>query len=316
MLYATDKSRRKNAIVFCIDATYLPFALHLAAQIHFHEPHREYDFVLLSDADLVIPPSLDYLRVKTYPALKDSAYDKLDASHLPRSTYLRLWAPLILSQDYDRILYLDSDMAAEGGGFGALLRTDLQGNVLAAVRDVQQWYRPERQVAEFKLAGRPLRRYFNAGLMLIDVDQYRREDILGKALDMAQKNPQWVRHHDQSLLNLVLDGNWTELSPIWNWQWPLKYPLFGDWLDIRLNHFIGADKPWNDINGHAPSRYYNSYRCFFAAHFPRYTPPQRREFKVLHDVSHLTWLLLRFVFLRRKLLRFTDKFKSPYMTLK
>ena len=316
MHYPTDKSRRKNAIVFCVDAAYLPFALHLAAQIHFHEPHRDYDFVLVSDTELNIPPSLDYLKVKTYPALRDKAYDNLQPLHLPRSTYLRLWAPLLLSQDYERILYLDSDMTAEGGGFSKLLRIDLKGNVLAAVRDVQQWYRPQRQVAEFRLAERPLRRYFNAGLMLIDVDQYSREDVLGRSLHIAKHHPQWMHHHDQSLLNLVLDGNWTELSPIWNWQWPLKYPLFGDWLDIRLNHFIGGDKPWNDINGHAPSRHYNSYKSFFEAHFPNYLPPRRREFKTLHDTKRIIWLLMRFVFLRGKLLRFTDKFKSPYMTFK
>lgn len=308
------KRQKRKAIVYCVDPPYLPYALFLASQIHFHEPQRDFDFCLISDQTLDIPDSLSYLNIRLYQPLNDPAYDRLLTTHLPRSAYLRMWAPLILSEDYDRILYLDSDMFAEGNGFSELFDVDLKGCAIGAVLDVQQWYRPNRLVKEFELAGRPAQPYFNSGVLLIDTAAYRHENILTRALEIEQTHPDWVRHHDQSLLNLATEGRWTQLSPLWNWQWPIKYPLFSDWLDIRLHHFIGGIKPWKDPNGIAPARYYLAYKAFFKAHFPYIKAPLQREFKELNETKRLLWLFLRFAVMRGKVMKYIKQFPDPYST--
>ena len=312
MTYTQPKTTSRHAVVLCVDPAYLPYALFLASQIHFHDPNRDFDICLLSDAELIIPETLAYLNIRLYQPLNDPAYDRLSTTHLSRSTYLRMWAPLILSNDYDRILYLDSDMYCEGNGLSQLFGVNLKGRAIGAVLDVQQWYRPNRLIKEFQLADMPAHPYFNGGMLLVDTAAYRKQDILGKALAIEAAHPDWVRHHDQSLLNLVLQGNWTQLSPVWNWQWPLKYPLFTDWQEIRIQHFIGALKPWHDTEGQMPSRYYLGYKAFFEAHFPWLPQLPARKMEMLSDRKQLLWFALRFAVMRAKLLRYCQQFPTAF----
>ncbi|MFC0281392.1 glycosyltransferase family 8 protein [Falsigemmobacter intermedius] len=305
-------SRFRKALVLCVDQPYLPFALFLMRQIDYHEPEREFDFVLMSDSPLTIPSAFDGLKIKVLPPLESEAYGKQKITHLARSAYLRLWAAEALAGIYDRILYLDSDMFADGGGFSRLMDTDMQGCAIAAVRDVQQWYRPHRDVEEFRRAGRKGRRYFNSGLLLIDVARYQADGVLNKALEIASRHPEWVRHHDQSLLNLAVDGNWVELSPVWNWQWPIKYQLFGDWCGVRLNHFIGWYKPWMDRDGLCAARFVLNYESFLSRHFPEtlYAPPEKPS--LLYGGKRYWKMVLRFFALRGKLLNYLKEFPDPF----
>lgn len=304
--------RHRKALVLCVDTAYLPYALFLADQIHQKEPSRDYDICLLSDAALQIPPNFTHLNITVFPPLEDDDYQRLNVTHLARSAYLRMWAPRMMAQDYDRILYLDSDIFADAAGLSRLFDIEMGGKAIAAVRDVQQWYRPQRNVKEFALAGKPLRPYFNSGVLLIDTAQYLDQRVLERALEIAKNHPERILHHDQSLLNLTLDGDWLELSPVWNWQWPWKYPLFTDWAGPRLLHFIGERKPWNDPQGYCPKRFPMAYAAFFEHYFPERTPVPAQMVSVLHAPRRLAWLALRFLALRPRLLRYLDRFPDPY----
>lgn len=314
MTISSPTPGHRKAVVLCVDQAYLPFALFLMRQIDFHEPDRTFDFVLMSDSELRIPAEFSELKIRVLPPLANTDYEEQKITHLSRSTYLRLWAPGALAADYDRILYLDADMFADAGGFSRLMETNMQGLPIAAVRDVQQWYRPKRDVEEFRRAKRKGRRYFNGGLLLIDVAQFIEQDILNQALEIARSHPEWVRHHDQSLLNLAVDGKWLELSPVWNWQWPIKYPLYGDWTGARLHHFIGWYKPWADRNGLCAARFTTSYETFLIRHFPE-TPRALSEKPSLLEGGKRYWkTILRFFALRRSLLRYLRDFPDPWST--
>lgn len=304
--------KMRKAVVFCVDSTYFPYALFLADQLHHKEPHRDYDICLVSASALEIPEEFAYLNLKIPPPLDAEDYKKINVTHLPRSAYLRMWVPHILGQDYDRIIYLDSDIFADAAGLSRLFEVDMRGKSVAAVRDVQQWYRPTRNVKEFELAGRPLRLYFNSGFLLIDPVRYREDRVLERALAIGVAHPEWVLLDDQSLLNLALDGDWLELSPVWNWQWPWKYPLFTDWVGPRLLHFIGPMKPWNDPKGFSPKRFGMAYAEFLGNRFPSLPPIKPPSISVLHSKRRVAWLLLRFLALRPKLLGYREQFPDPY----
>lgn len=301
-----------KAIVLCTDAGYLPFALHLACQIDRLDRERDFDICLLSDTPLTLPEDFAGLGLRLVGPVTDPAYLALEARHLPRSTYLRLWAPHLLGQDYDRLLYLDCDMFAEAGGFGRLLDTDMAGRAVAAVRDVQQWYRPRRNPAEFRAAGLSPTPYLNGGLLLIDPKAFEAARLREQCLDLAARHPDWIRHHDQSLLNLVLAGDWTKLSPLWNWQWPIKYPGFTDWVTPRLLHFIGTVKPWNDRDGVCPARFAASYRDFLSRHFPDRPPVPMPPPGPLHSSRQAWRMAVRFLALRGRLLNYLSQFPDPW----
>ncbi|MDO9638966.1 MAG: glycosyltransferase family 8 protein [Pseudotabrizicola sp.] len=312
MSLPTGRKNTRNAVVFCVDAKYLPYALFLAQQLHQKEPLREYDICMVSDEPLRIPDAFADLNLKVPLPLESADYDGLKVTHLARSTYLRMWVPHILGLDYDRIIYLDSDIFADAAGLSRLFGLDMQGKAIAAVRDVQQWYRPRRNVKEFELAGRPLRPYFNGGFLMTDTARYREDLVLERALAIGEAHPEWILHHDQSLLNLALDGDWLELSPVWNWQWPWKYPLFTDWAGPRLLHFIGDKKPWNDPQGYCPRRFQMAYAAFFEQNFASPPVVAAQTVSVLHSKSRMLWLALRFLGLRGRLLRYLERFPDPY----
>lgn len=111
--------------------------------------------------------------------------------------------------------------------------------------------------------------YFNAGMLLIDVERYCEEDVLGQCLRIFADHPEAVPRHDQSLLNLVMHGRWTELSPSWNWQYTWSSRFFADLLDPHLIHFIGPKKPWKDTGHTLPRRYRQAYAAFLRSHYPQ-----------------------------------------------
>jgi hypothetical protein len=177
--------RLRKALVMCVDQTFAPFAIFLASQINRLCPARDFDICLVSDAQLVVPPAFDGLHLRLIGPVQDPAYLALENRELPRSTYLRLWIPHLLNQDYDRLIYLDADMFAEGGDWSALFEVDLQGHALAAVRDVQQWREPERKVFEFEATRRGSRPYFNSGLMVIDPAIFVARDVRDRCLALG-----------------------------------------------------------------------------------------------------------------------------------
>ncbi|WP_050528477.1 glycosyltransferase family 8 protein [Pseudorhodobacter aquimaris] len=257
-----------NAIALCCDRNYLPISCFLADQIANQNPHAPFDICICSSEKMQIPTDLaakgvKFLHLDTGPALA-----KQKSVHLPVSTYLRLWLPDLLGDTYAKILYLDSDMMLEGGDLADLFAVDMHGRAVAAVRDMQQWLRPEKHIRDFRHAGLPPAPYFNGGVELFDVEKFRGDQILETCLHLAKAHPDAVVHHDQSLLNIALHRNWTELSPVWNWQWAGKRPLFGLTVPLHISHFAGAAKPWVDPDGICPPRYLEMLRPYLDRYFP------------------------------------------------
>lgn len=309
----------RKAVVLSSDQNYVPIALFLAQQIDEQEPGRDFDICILTDAEtLDIPESFAHLRLRIVPIGNNpefrAAYFAIQRKRLALATYLRLWAPALLGADYDRLLYIDCDVFHEGGGLSRLFEVDMKGRALAAVRDVDQWYRPNRNPKEFQQAGMPPTRYFNCGVLLIDPERFIAEELRERCLALEKTDGLKLRLHDQSLINMTVKGNMTELSPVWNWQWPIKYPFFTDWVAPRISHFIGPVKPWNDAEGICPTRYRLAYEIFMARHFPDRPVTVPREPFLPRSGKASLWLTLRFLALRSLLVRYLDLFPDIYGT--
>ena len=309
-MQATAGGGRRQAICLCCDETFLPVALFLACQIDDAAPGRGYDICLCSDTPLHLPAPFSDRGFRVVRLDPGAAYATLQAGRMALSTYLRLWLVDAVGDDYDRILYLDSDMFLLAGDPGDLFAVDLGGRAIGAVRDMQQWSDPSRLVSEFRVLGLGALPYFNAGLMLIDTAAFRAQDLRNRALALAEAHPGAVHHHDQSLLNGVLRGGFAELSPVWNWQWVGKRSLFTDWADVRIVHFVGHEKPWNDPASPLPSRYRQAYAAFLGRHFPGFALPQPtrpgRSAQAARLIKTLGQHALSYRAFRRLIRRFPD----------
>jgi lipopolysaccharide biosynthesis glycosyltransferase len=307
---AAANGRGRQAICLCCDEAFLPFALFLACQIDTAAPDRRYDICLCSDSELCLPAAFADRGFRLVRLNPGSGYADLQSDRLARSTYLRLWLVEALGQDYDRVLYLDSDMYLVAGDPGDLFGVDLGGRAIGAVRDMQQWSRPSRLVSEFEALGLAPLPYFNAGLMLIDTAAFRDQNLCSRALALAEEHPGAVHHHDQSLLNGVLRGDFAELSPVWNWQWVGKRPLFTAWADVRIVHFVGHEKPWNDRSDRTQARYHAAYADFLGQHFPGTSLPlptrPRAALKMSRLAKSIGQHILSYPAYRRLVRRFPD----------
>lgn len=263
-------ARRRNAVALVSDRGFLPYAAYLAARIADRHPDRDFDVVIVGPDLPPLPAGLDGIRVVRFEGENPFAHRRL-RKRRSHASYLCLMLPDLLPE-YGRILYLDADIALEGP-IGDVFEADLKGGAVAAVRDSQQWRTPRRVPAEFAKLGLGGLKYLNSGVLLFEGPRWRAADLTGACV-AAARDPDlahaYVRN-DQSAINLALRGRWTELSPVWNWQWTEASRYFADDAGARLVHFIGPQKPWKAAA--LPPRFTAGYGPFLAQYFPEAPQP-------------------------------------------
>jgi len=180
-------------------------------------------------------------------------------ARIPPIMWLRVLLPELLPQA-DRLLYLDVDTLALQP-LDELWNTDLGGRLIGAVDNVLH----ESQSRRPQALGLPLdTRYFNSGVLLMDLHGLRREGISARLLDCARGRARELLWPDQDALNIVLGGSRAPLHPRWNCQNSFFYwgersaeVLGRTALDEALAspaivHFEGPawGKPWHFLNDH------------------------------------------------------------------
>jgi lipopolysaccharide biosynthesis glycosyltransferase len=144
----------------------------------------------------------------------------------PLAYFLDLFLGDVLAKDLSRVIYLDCDLLVRHD-LSILWQIDLEGRMLGAVRSlgIPMVASPGgvTNYAEFGLPGDAP--YFNSGVMVIDLDRWRRERTRSRvveALLKSQEQRRDIKRHlaatvaDQFALNAVLATDWVELDPRWN----------------------------------------------------------------------------------------------------
>lgn len=303
-------AQNRNAVVFCVDNNYLPYALFAADQIRRSDPAQAFDIVICAPENTEIPSTLSQLEVRLGYLSTEGLFEGLYLD--PRRTeavYHRLTLPHAFSADYDRLLYLDADIHVHNGDFSALFALELGQYSIAAVRDNYQWTRPNKQIPDFANVGLSQEKYFNSGVILMDVAAYLENDILEKCLEFGRQHNDKLRQHDQELINCVLHGGWAELSPVWNWQQPIRSAYYEVMLPVMITHFIGPHKPWHDPKLLLPPRFAIALKAFLSRHFPenaKISVPSSRDIPSSYIRKLTLKNIIRSAALRRYMLRFPN----------
>jgi lipopolysaccharide biosynthesis glycosyltransferase len=223
------------------------------------------------DADVIVCSAQDLGDPKVANVLHRQIDVPEFIRHLPVNerlrdfTYWRIPAIHILADLYERIVYLDTDLFVNSHDAGDLFMMDMHGHALAAVLDVHQTVRANRQVVEFQASGLGHSAYFNAGVLMVDSVRWLKGHFFERMVELCHTHGQALVRHDQSLLNLAFKDNWLELSPIWNWQYSYRNSFLTEWVSPRLIHFSGVHKPWHPATGAIPRRYREAYAEFLIA---------------------------------------------------
>ena len=99
-----------------------------------------------------------------------------------------------------------------------LWQIDLRDNAVAAVPDKtkQIWTDKWNDWCYQRLQMSPDKPYFNAGLLLMNLDVWRKQNISAACLKFMDENPERVIFDDQDALNWVLKACWLILDLKWN----------------------------------------------------------------------------------------------------
>jgi len=185
--------------------------------------------------------------------------------HISRTTYARIELPKLLPANMARVIYLDGDILVMND-LANLWETEFGGHVLLAVRD----YRIPTVSSEAgglartwsQLGIDPGAPYFNAGVLVINLD-YWRQNRVGEAIsDYLNQYGKTTIHCDQDVLNAVTVNHWGALDIRWNVPVlflrhtelicaSIRTEIEPDVAAFRrlayIAHFVSSQKPWNDL---------------------------------------------------------------------
>lgn len=178
-----------------------------------------------------------------------SAYDT--PNYISSSASLYRYLIPNLSPEFDKVLYLDSDIIVKSSLFD-LFNTDLKDTYIGGVEDFH-WNMGNKRL---KLNSNISEPYFNSGVLLINSKKWREENLFDKLIEQTKKlNPYMLEQTDQDAINIVCKNKKTVLDP--------KYNLLACFEDRRfftsyskkqmdeaitspvIIHYSGPIKPWN-----------------------------------------------------------------------
>ena len=235
-------------IFFATDSNYLPI-LDVALTSLIQNASKDYDYVIN-----VINTGLDEKKCNIIKRLENENFsinfcdisDKVESVkgklknlyHFSLQTWYRLFIQSLFPQ-YDKVLYLDCDLIVLGD-ISKLYNQDIGNNLLGAARchivsdnDIFSAY------AE-SFCGVPHQNYLQAGVLVMNLAEFRRRDLENKFVYLLNKYDFDVIDPDQGYLNAMCNGSVKILENGWNKE-AIPAPLEGD---LNIVHYALYKKPW------------------------------------------------------------------------
>lgn len=180
------------------------------------------------------------------------------------ATYYRCMFSSILPESLEKVLYLDCDIVILGD-ISEFWNTDLSGCGAACVEDIgkDEDERYERLHYDKSCS------YFNAGVLLINLDYWRKHKVDVQCVRYFETYPERIQFNDQDLLNVVLYKDKVFVPLKWNMQDGFyRYGIdkrVADWQAFReellhpvILHYTNK-KPWNYDSMHPLRNEYYKY---------------------------------------------------------
>lgn len=172
----------------------------------------------------------DIIIIDASKALK-SLPANLNTANLSISTYIRLFSASLIPNGINKLLYLDCD---------TYIRTDIKNLFDISMSDFMIAGIEDTMYPHMKtnIGLDSDARYINAGIVLINLDSWRKENIQDKFIEFIDKYNGDVPHLDQGVINGVLKSRIKYL--------PLKYnvqsPIYAFHKSSRLLSFFNAGR--------------------------------------------------------------------------
>ena len=169
---------------------------------------------------------------------------------LSMTAYYRLLLSSILPRNIDHVLYLDCDMIVMRD-IKEIFEIEINNYALAATLDTFPYSQQHRLQLHMEVGERT----FCSGIMLVNLDYWRKNNVEPYLLEYAKRHRKEVYLHDQDVLNYYFKKKWFLLPPKWNHRVgnlrSPNIPIYKkfDRIDYALNpmiyHYAAFKiKPW------------------------------------------------------------------------
>lgn len=180
--------------------------------------------------------------------------------HLSIETYFRFMTQEVLPESVDRVLWLDADIIINKC-LKEFYYQDFDDKAIVVCRT------SNNKAEEFlkKLELNPKVGYFNAGVILFDLDNIRKKITTQTFFDCLEENREKIAWLDQDVLNIVFADDKKLLE-----QQVYNFTFFSDTLfskdelekikqEIYILHYIGAEKPWDSTYQNTTIKIFRHY---------------------------------------------------------
>lgn len=187
-------------------------------------------------------------------------------SQFQKSIYFRFLFPAILPNSINKLLYIDCDTIINNELL-TLWNTDLKNYYCGVIED--------QGSDDIRIHNRIdlHENYFNSGILLINLDLWRKNMISEQCMQYIQKNPEKCIYPDQDALNVILQKKIYWLHFKYNlqenlfWRKELLFLRKEKWSEIEeakikptIIHFCGFIKPWHKDCKHPLTQIFIYYK--------------------------------------------------------
>lgn len=158
------------------------------------------------------------------------------------AVYYRLFFPFLIPDTVNRLLYIDTDTLVINNlqAFGEI---NLQDFPVAAAYD--NWVKVQPLIGIEEEGN-----YFNSGVLLINVPEWKKQKISEKAFDYLTEFPEKIKFVDQDALNAVLINNWLKIDNRFNLIYSVIPPDlarrdFEQYLTDKVILHFTLERPWH-----------------------------------------------------------------------
>lgn len=234
-------------IALCLNEDYLPFALTVMKSVLMHNDKNDVTFHLLTDSisgkgRKRIEKLLGGGDCYIYKVEDEGRFNGLNFSWSKYGWY-RLFIPKLLSTDIKKVLYLDCDVCV-CNSLNELFNIDMTDKAIAAAIDPESY--GENVYSRLNL----LREngYICSGVLMMNLDFWRKNKIADKILDYGKKYPNLTLFPDQDAINVVCDRSKVILPPKYSpFLRIAKYYPENEWKEYfnhpTIVHYAGC-APW------------------------------------------------------------------------
>jgi len=230
--------------------------------------HKDNNFLEFLSKKIINHKNLESIKVYKFDK-KNIKFPNLNNNHISEATYYRLYTTSYLPNDIKHITYLDADTVCTNNPTNHIMRiqSKLDDNKSIAVKT--EMSRQADTSALFDKLQMSSKKYFNAGVMVINLDLWKENNIEDKARDKMVLLADKIQFWDQDILNSIIDGDYVELDSELNYIVSLDTNALRNMKkEIRLSdenlpqfiHYAGSSKPWT-LEGifASDSKYYQNY---------------------------------------------------------